>query len=213
MKKAYTMRNQGFLAQIREACPKLCQNSWRVQFAQKQRHRAWYRFQENLKYAPAHFFFSGVWLADVMLDMLHILELISAPPCGCWLITWIRVQILTLRLAKPARPIPKAGRWLWTAKRVNYGFGSLLKPWLYPPQFQGLRPFQSRARILAEAMKVGNSHTVTVTEPLTSLKPCLAQHNDARHLEPSLPVKPRCRVVDLTLPTSLWPRLTWPHSA
>ena len=45
------------------------------------------------------------------------------------------------------------------ARRVNSGFGSLLKPWLYPPQAEGLRPFQSSARTSAEAMRVCNSHS------------------------------------------------------
>ena len=54
-----------------EVCFYLSQ--WTLPFALKQ--IAAYGFA-----ATEHFFFSGVQFADVVLDMLHIFKLISAPP-------------------------------------------------------------------------------------------------------------------------------------
>ena len=68
------MRNESFLAQIRGVLPKFMESSSHS----KKKDRC--LDLKNFKCAHAHFFFSRERCADVMLDMLHIFELISVPP-------------------------------------------------------------------------------------------------------------------------------------
>ena len=63
---------------------------------------------KNFKCAPAHFFISGVRFADVMLDMLHIFKLISAPPCTV-LKSPYRLKLILNRMVWDLR-LPRAGR-------------------------------------------------------------------------------------------------------
>ena len=74
------MRNQSFLAQICEASPKFCPNSWKAHFAPTKGHTERGLDLKNFK-CELHTLFSGVLSADVMLDMLHNFELISVQPC------------------------------------------------------------------------------------------------------------------------------------